>query len=141
MSAPIDAMAGRRLVRHIAAGVAAAVAIVYTLIGLSVISVVEVAPGDEASMLAFGLPAAAAFAVGASLLMLTDRRLLWVLGAVLQVLVISMYFAVAPTRVPNFEIWGILIRIAQVTLFGTLVYLAVTRRQPVTSGRGSMATT
>ncbi len=127
MRPPIDAIVDRRLVRYIAAGVAAAVAIVYTLIGPSVISVVEVAPGDEAWMLAFGLPAAVAFAIGASLLVLTDRRLLWVLGAVLQLLVISMYFAVAPTRVPNFEIWGILIRIAQVTLLAALVYLASAR--------------
>jgi hypothetical protein len=130
MTTPIDGTERRRSVRYMAAGIAAAVAIVYTLIGVSAISVVDVAPGDEASMLAFGLPAAAAFAIGAALLMLTDRRLLWVLGAVLQVLVISMYFAVAPTRVPNFEMWGILIRIAQVTLLTALVYLAVTRPQP-----------
>src|SRR5688572_4195228 len=129
MSSPSNATPRRRVVRQIAAGLAAAVAIVYTLIGLSVISVVQVAPGDEGSMLAFGLPAAIAFAIGASLLMLTDRRLLWALGAVLQVLVISMYFAIAPTRVPNFEIWGIVIRIAQVTLLAALVYLAITRPQ------------
>ena len=81
----------------------------------------------QASMLAFGLPAALAFAVGAALLVLTDRRVLWVIGAVLQVLVISMYFAVAPTRVPSFEIWGIVVRVAQVTLLAVLAYLAVTR--------------
>jgi hypothetical protein len=110
------------------------VAILYALIGLSVISVVQVAPDDEASMLAFGLPAAVAFALGAAFLMLTDLRLLWLLGAVLQVLVISMYFLVAPTRVPSFEVWGILIRVAQVTLLAALTYLAVTRPEPVTVG-------
>ena len=134
-----EAIARRRLVRYVAAGLAAAVATVYMLIGLSVISVVQVAPGDEASMLAFGLPAAVAFGLGAVLLLATDRRWLWMLGGVLQVLVITMYFVVAPTRVPSFEIWGILIRVAQVTLLIGLIYLAVTRPQPANMSWGSMA--
>ena len=126
MKTPVEASHRRRRVRLFAAAMAAIVGLLYLLIGLSFVQVVQPAPGDSSAQLYFGLPAALAFLFGACLLLLTDHRWLWVLGAILQVLVMSMYFAVAPTRVPSFELWGVLIRIAQVPLLIALAYLAAT---------------
>lgn len=114
----------RRTARYLAAALAGAIATIYFLIGAGVITVVMPAENDG-SMVAFGISAGAAFLVGAMLLLSFDRRLLWILGATLQLLVVWGYFAVAPDRTPAFESWGISLRVIQVPLFAALVYLAV----------------
>jgi hypothetical protein len=76
-------------------------------------------------MLGFGAAAGAAFLLGAALLVAFDRRVLWILGAILQVFVVWGYFAVAPDRTPSFEAWGIALRVIQLPLFAALLYLAV----------------
>jgi hypothetical protein len=114
----------RRTIRYGAAAIAAATALVYFLIGLGVLKVVTEEPEDM-SMLLFGGGAGSMFLLGAILLVVFDRRVLWILGAILQVLVMAAYVNVAPTRTPAFEIWGIALRVIQVPLLGALVYLSL----------------
>jgi hypothetical protein len=104
------------------AGVAAASAVVYLLIGLERITVVEVGPNDP-SLLWFGIPASLAFLFGAVVVLVTERRLWWVLGAVFQVFAIAAYVNVASSRTPPFEVWGIGLRVAQVLMLAGLVVL------------------
>jgi hypothetical protein len=134
MTASVETKHRRRQVRVFAAAMAATIAILYLLIGFSVVRVVEPAPGDPSPQLYFGVPAGFAFLLGATLLMWTDHRWLWILGALLQLLVMFTYFSVAPYRVPSFETWGMLIRIAQVPLLLALGYLAVTSPETTRSG-------
>jgi hypothetical protein len=52
-------------------------------------------------------------------------------------LVVWGYFAVAPSRTPAFEVWGITLRIIQVPLFAALVLLALRTPEPrVSPGHG-----
>jgi hypothetical protein len=119
----------RRQVRYLAAIAAGAMASIYFLIGLGVLQVVD--PGSAADagtdMFVFGALAGAAFLLGAVLLLAFDRRALWIVGAIFQVLVFVMYVVVSQQRTPAFEVWGIALRIVQVPLFAALVYLALQR--------------
>lgn len=103
-------------------------ALLYVLIATSAVSVIDAGAVADArhDQMAFATPAAIAYALGALLLLIPrlDRRLLWVLGALLQVGVIAMYFSVAPDREPSFEPWGIAIRVVQMLLLVALVVLA-----------------
>jgi hypothetical protein len=117
--------AGARLRRQIRIGAAvasAATTLMYLLIAFHVVSVVQ--PYSDQT---WAFAPAAAYALGTALLVTFDQRLLWMLGAILQVLVIAMYFQIAPQRTPAFELWGILIRVAQVVLLGALAYLVLRR--------------
>ena len=124
----------RRWVRKTALALTVASAVIYYLIGLRVIEVIE---DDPSGQTAFGLIAGTAFAVGALIIARFDRRSLWVLGSVGLALVIWMYFSIAGDRVPEYELWGILLRILQVPLLATLIYLAIT---PTDSMRTTNAT-
>jgi hypothetical protein len=124
----------RHAIRYGAAALSAGCALVYFLIGFGVIYPVEDVPADAPSLLFFGVPAGLAFALGAILLLATDRRWLWVLGAVFQVFVIVAYVAVAEKRDPPYEAWGILLKVAQAAILGALAYLAV---QPATAPAGT----
>jgi hypothetical protein len=119
--------AHRRTIRLSAAGLATTIAALYLLIGVKAVAVIDDVEGQPA----FGLPAAAAFAVAAILLLVVDRRWLWAIGAILQLLIIVTYVAVAGDRSPQFELWGILIRIAQVAFLATLIALALPRPRSV----------
>lgn len=123
-----DPQRRRRQIRYAAAAVSAATALLYFGIGVGVLKVVDVVSPAAPDMFAFGAPAGAAFALGAILLFAFDRRFLWILGAILQVAVIVMYFVVAPQRTPPFEIWGVVIKLLQATVLAALVYL--TMRSP-----------
>ncbi len=114
----------RRTSRYGAAAIATVMAAIYLLIGFKVLRVVDEQPGGT-DLLGFGAAAAGLFAIGAILLVGLDQRPLWVVGAIVQVLVAALYVAVAPSREPNFEIWGITLRILQIPLFAALVYLAL----------------
>ncbi len=50
-------------------------------------------------------------------------------GAVLQALIIFMYFTLAAERIPEFEVWGILLRVVQIPLLGAITYLAIRPRR------------
>jgi hypothetical protein len=84
----------RRTIRYLAAAIAAITAVMYLLIGF-----------------------------GALLLLTLDNRILWVLGALLQVGIIAIYMIVGQERTPAFETWGITIKILQVILLGALLSL------------------
>ena len=112
-SDPWGAARLRHPIRIVAAIASAATTLMYLLIAFHVVSVVQ--PYADQT---WAFAPAAAYALGTPLLVALDRRLLWVLGALLQVFVIAMYFNVAPRRTPAFELWGILIRVA-------LAYLVV----------------
>ena len=114
----------RTTIRHAAAMVAAVMASIYFLIGAGVLQVVT--PNEDPEfLLVFGASAGGAFLLGALLLLRSDRRWLWMLGAAFQVFVYWGYIAVAPDRTPAFEPWGITLRIVQVPLLIALLYLAV----------------
>lgn len=115
-----------RAIRYFAALVAALIAVIYFLIGFNVVSVID-RPSDQV----FGLPAGIAYALGALLLVVFERRIVWILGAGLQIFVIYMYFNLATQRIPTFEFWGILLRIAQAGVLIALGYLAIRSPQPV----------
>lgn len=116
----------RQTIRYWAALLAGATAAMYFLIGFCVVSVIEAPCADQV----FGTYAAVAYVLGMVLLLTFDNRLLWGLGAALQVMVIFMYFNLAAQRVPAYEVWGILLRVVQVVLLLALVYLAIRPTTP-----------
>ena len=112
----------RKLVRYVGAGISLVMALIYYLIGAGAITVVTPTPAGD-SMLVFGLLAGSAFATGAALLAMYDVRILWIVGLLFQVFVVFTYFAVAPQRDPQFEVWGITLLLIQIPLTVALAYL------------------
>lgn len=126
----------RRTVRHLAAALAVATALLYFGIGVGLLQVADEASAEAAGgLFQFGLLAGSAFVLGGLLLILFDHRGLWLLGSLLQVGVLVMYVAVAPQRNPPFEPWGILIKVLQALILVALVYL-VLNVPPRRLGRG-----
>lgn len=115
-------MRNRRAMRRIAAGLCGVMAAVYLAIGAGATSI---EPSEEMSLAAFGVVAATIFLVGGGLLLALDRRLVWAVGAALQLMIAAMYVAVSAERAPAFEAWGLGLRVLQVPLFVLLVILAV----------------
>lgn len=115
----------RLRVRTLAMYLSLAIAALYGLIASNVVTVIA-GPAEQVArdQLGFALPAAAVYALGTVLLWRFDHRVLWAAGAILQVLVIAMYFAVSPQRDPTFEAWGITIRMLQFALLAALAHLA-----------------
>ena len=113
-------VARRRVIRYVAAALSAVTAIIYLLIGLQVLIVLDT-PSDQI----FGYFASAAYALGVFLLLAYDRRLFVILGALFQVFVIFQYFNLASQRTPDYEVWGIVLRVAQALILIALVYLEV----------------
>ena len=104
-----------RQVRYAAAAAAALAALLYVLAG----TVGAIKPG-------FCLAMGGVFAVAAVLLLFGQRRV-WDLVALLDLGAIIGYFAVAPTRDPHFELWGLAIKAIQVILLAALGYLILLR--------------
>ncbi|MGH8927946.1 MAG: hypothetical protein ACRDWH_06315 [Acidimicrobiia bacterium] len=132
----------RQRLRYVAAAMAAVASAIYFLIGFEVVTVIE----NRDDQAGFGLPAGVGFAVAALLILLFDNRLVWAVGAVMQTVIIFLYFSFASQRIPQFEFWGLTIRLAQFVLLAALVYLAVGRRDlarpmlKVPAGVGKAAT-
>jgi hypothetical protein len=122
----------RRIIRYIAAGLSALTAVIYLMIGFNMVTVLDT-PTDQV----FGFPAAIAYVLGAVLLVWLDRRIVWILGAAFQVFVIYMYFSLAGQRSPDYEFWGVLLRVPQMIVLVTLAYLAARWRfdQPARTAR------
>ncbi|MFP3913233.1 MAG: hypothetical protein ACLFWM_00025 [Actinomycetota bacterium] len=118
--------AGLRPAISVAAGLSAVTAFLYLLIGARAVTVLDT-PEDQT---AFGLIAAAAFLAGSAVLLVVRRRWVWILGTLGVVFVIFTYFNLAPERSPQFELWGILIRVLQAGLLVTLAYLAARPLSP-----------
>lgn len=121
-------MQRRGTVRYFAAGISAVIAGIYFLIGFHIVSVLD-GNADQT----WGLLAGTAYAFGALLLLFADHRVLWILGAVLQVFVIFIYFNVASQRTPPYEVWGIVLRVAQLFILIALMYLATRLPSPQTT--------
>ena len=119
----------RRLVRYVGAAAAALMAVIYYLIAAGVLVVVTPTTQND-DMLVFGLMAGTAFLTGAALLVLFDVRILWIVGLLFQVFVVVTYVTVAPQRVPEYEPWGITLRLLQIPLMAALAYLAVRAPHP-----------
>jgi len=119
-----------RALRVITAALATGAAVVYLLIGFGALRVVEVGPSDP-SLLGFGLGAAAAFLFGAVVILVSDRMLLWVAGALFQVFTLFAYVGVAPERTPAYAAWGIGLRVIQGLILVALVVLVA--RYPQTA--------
>jgi ABC-type Fe3+-siderophore transport system permease subunit len=112
--------------RYVSSGAAAAAALLYVLAG-TVGSI----------KLGFCLAMGGVFAVVAILLFLFGQRLVWNLVALLDLGAIIGYFAVAPTRDPHFELWGIAIKASQVILLAALGYLIIGDRPALGHGQYS----
>jgi hypothetical protein len=122
---PVDPVAvRRRRVRYFGAVMAASASLIYLLIGLRVVSVIQ----NPEEQVGFGFSAAVGFAIAALLMLSVDQRALWVAGATLQALIIFMYFSLAGERIPDFEVWGILLRVVQIPLLLAVTYLAIRPR-------------
>jgi len=118
-------MSKRKVVGWTTVGLSGLTALLYLLIGFNAVTVGDnITPSEQR---AFGLAAAAVFSVGAIVATVWDRRWLWIAGAVGLGLIIMTYFNLAPERDPQFELWGILIRVVQAPLLAGLIYLAATR--------------
>ena len=114
----------RRQLRSLGALASGTMALIYYLIGLGVLGIGGTSSGESVDLWVFGFSAGSAFLIMSLLLMRTDRRWVWIVAAIVQAWVFLMYFLVSGTREPAFEVWGIALRILQVPLLVTLVYLA-----------------
>ena len=128
MSTSSQAASNTRRIRYAAAAVAALTAVVYLLIALQVLIL-----GDEPGNQNFAYFAGAGYTLGVFMILRFDRRILWIIGAAIQVFVIFMYFNIAPQRTPNYEFWGLFLRIPQILLLITLATLAL--RSPSAANR------
>jgi hypothetical protein len=126
----------RQGVRYVGAAAAALMAGIYFLIGVGVLDVGGTTSGETPDQLGFGLSAGLAFLVTAALLLLTDRRWIWTVVAVFQVLVLVTYIGASAIRVPPFETWGITLRVIQLPLLLAVAWLALdTDRRPAAGRR------
>ncbi len=107
------------LIRYFAAVMSGLTAFIYFLIGFHLVTVLD-ANADQT----WGLLACVAYVLGAVLLFTSERRIVWILGALFQIFVIFTYFNVASQRTPDYEVWGILLRIIQSIIFIALTYLS-----------------
>lgn len=121
----------RRVMRRGAAGLCGVIAAVYLAIAAGATSI---EPNEEMSLATFGVGAASIYLVGAALLLAFDNRVLWGLGAMMQLMIAAMYLAVSSDRSPAFEAWGIGLRVLQIPLFALLVLLAVRAVRPSEPG-------
>jgi hypothetical protein len=113
----------RTTARYIGAAAAAAMAVIYFLIGLNVLYIGTTTEGAT-DQFGFGVAAGIAFATWAVLLALVDRRWLWFVGLGFHALVFVIYIGASGIRVPPFEVWGLTLRAIHVVLLVALVYLA-----------------
>ena len=120
-------------IRHIGTVAALLMAGIYYLIGLGVLNVGGATVGETTDLFAFGMGAGTAFLATATVFALTDRRWIWSLALVFQVLVFAMYVAISGMRVPPFEMWGLTLRALQLVVIASLVYLTLRAPAPTHS--------
>ena len=114
-----------RKVQLLAVAAAAGTAVLYFLIGLGVLHIGRSIQGTGDDLLGFGLVSSTAYLVIAVLVYFGRHRAVWILVAVIDLMVIATYFAVAGIRQPPYEVWGVLIKVLQFLLLAAVVYLAV----------------
>ena len=119
-----------RLAQLTATVAALATALLYLLIGLGVLNIgTSTQDTGNQDLLGFGVASGVVYVTVAALVYLIKRRVVWILTAVLDFLVIVMYFAVASVRQPPYEIWGLLIKALELVLLGALIYLIYRSRK------------
>jgi hypothetical protein len=128
----------RHRVRSIGAVASGAMAAIYLLIGAGVLGIGGSKEGESVDLAVFGFGAGSAFLILALLLLLTDRRWVWIVALIAQIWVFAIYFLVSGTREPPFEVWGIALRVLHVPLLLALAYLSW-RSPPTTRVTGSHA--
>ena len=119
---PVSAIgrdSARRGLVMLAAGSSALMAVIYLLIGLRMVEVIQ--PADEQP--AFGLVAAAFFAGVAAVLIRWQRPIVWFLALANHMFVAYVYFDLASERMPDFEAWGLGLRVLQVPAILALGFL------------------
>lgn len=121
----VSRVEGARRVAIVTAWLAAAL---YALIGLGVISV-GVSMSGPNDILAFGALMVVVYAVIGVLLMRFRSPVLLVAVAVLQLFLLIGYVAIAGSRTPAFEPWGLLVKLDQAILLAASVYLVIRRRR------------
>jgi hypothetical protein len=118
--------------RYVAIGASAAAAALYLGIGLGVLDIGS-AEGTDPALFEFGALMAAVFGITAVLLWFIRARVLYAAVAVLQVVVLLGYVAAASYREPAFDLWGALIKVAQVVILVAVVYLFAHARAATSS--------
>jgi hypothetical protein len=111
----------------VAAGSAAATAVLYLLIAFGVAFVGRPTTGESASLFEFGVVMATVSGVVAALLVRFRARPLWIAVGVLQAALIVGYFVLAEVRDPQFEPWGLTIKALQVVVLTAVALLALRR--------------
>jgi deazaflavin-dependent oxidoreductase (nitroreductase family) len=111
-------------------------AAIYFGIGAGVLDVGG-SSADRQFLWVFGALAGGAFVLGALLLVLSDRRWLWIAGLLFQVFVYWAYVDVSKSRTPPFEAWGITLRVIQVPLVIALAYLVWRVPEPAAGRPGT----
>ena len=119
-----SAEAGRvRTVRLLSAGAAAVTAVLYLMIGFGVLEVGKTTTEGTQDPFAFGTLLGGVYAVTAVLLARFSSRVLWIGVAVLQLIVIVGYFALANIRIPAIETNGLLVKAAQGVVLASMGWL------------------
>jgi|GEM_PF-3529806 len=107
--------------RRVAVGSSLAIALVYGLIYLGVVSIGRAEAGDLGVL---GVAALVHLAF-AGLLTWTSSRLVWAGIALFQLMLAAMYLGIAADRDPAYEVWGVTIRALSAVLVVALVALIV----------------
>lgn len=115
-----------RMMCYITATLSMITAIIYFLIGLNFLTVSVLSNSQL-----FGFFAGVAYGFGALMLFTVKDRLLWILGAIFQIFVIYTYFSFASQRLPEFEVWGIVLFGMQLLILVGLVFLIIRTPGPV----------
>jgi len=113
----------RRTLRYVSAAICAVAAVLYLILFFTV-RADEMASGVETTYGAY-LFLFVPYAVGAVLLAVVDLRLLWAIGAVIQLAVVGLYLMFG-TAADLSMAWGAVLTGLQVALFALLAYLALT---------------
>lgn len=114
--------------RYLAAAAAAAAALLYLLIGLGVLSIGRSVKDGSTDLFGFGMVMTAAFVVVTLLLLRFRSRAVLALVAIVQVVVLVGYVALANVRDPQFEAWGLLVKACQLVVLLAVAYLLVAGR-------------
>jgi hypothetical protein len=105
-------------------GLALATALVYVLLGLGVMQAGDISPDEAPAGITY---VAAACYVAGGLLILARKRRLWIVGAVVNALVILMYVSAYANRpAVLFCTPGLLTKIGQILIQVGLLYLIFT---------------
>ena len=141
MASPTGFEDRARAVRYLGVVAAGVAAVLYFLIGLGVLPVGESSSGGTPDLFGFGAILGGAFAVAAVLLWRFQSRVLWAAVAILQIVVIVGYVALADLRVPPFEPWGLVVKACQVLVLCAVTFLMFSGRRRAAFGHVSQGRT